>query len=173
MLWQIGTPTNGTASAGWAAMPEDAATAFTNPAGTVWRDNIDVRAAAQLLYGDVEFTDDRNSNVPGNDGGNPLEWFPGAGAFAAGRLSDNLGWGFAMAGNFGSGLDYRDEWKGRRFVQDVDLLGMSLIPSLSWKINDCLSLGLGANIMGLFFQYQSAPRAGLIDADASLKYKDF
>uniref|UniRef100_UPI0025F2AA4C OmpP1/FadL family transporter n=1 Tax=uncultured Microbulbifer sp. TaxID=348147 RepID=UPI0025F2AA4C len=25
----------------------------------------------------------------------------------------------------------------------------------------------------LFFQYQSAPRAGLIDADASLKYKDF
>ena len=172
-LWQIGTPTMGTAAAGWAATPEDAATAFTNPAGTVWRDGTEIRGAAQLLYGDVQFTNGGESNVPGNDGGNPLKWFPGVGAFAAGRLSENLGWGFAMAGNFGLGLDYHDEWQGRRFVQDVDLLGMSLIPSLSWKVNDCLSIGLGANIMGLFLQYQSAPRAGLIDVDASLKYKDF
>lgn len=172
MLWQIGTPTLGTASAGWAAMPEDAATAFTNPAGTVWRDNTEVRGAAQALYGDVHFTDGGLSNVPGNDGGNPIGWFPGAGAFAAGKLTDDIGWGFAMAGNFGLGLDYTDSWKGRRFVQNVDLLGMSLIPSLSWQVNDCLSLGLGLNAMAGYFSFQSAPRAGLIDEDAYLRFKD-
>lgn len=172
MLWQIGTPTLGTASAGWAAMPEDAATAFTNPAGTVWRDNTEVRGAAQALYGDVHFTDGGLSNVPGNDGGNPIGWFPGAGAFAAGKLTDDIGWGFAMAGNFGLGLDYTDSWKGRRFVQNVDLLGMSLIPSLSWQVNDCLSLGVGLNAMAGYFSFQSAPRAGLIDEDAYLRFKD-
>ncbi|WGL17631.1 outer membrane protein transport protein [Microbulbifer bruguierae] len=172
MLWQIGTPTLGTASAGWAAMPEDAATAFTNPAGTVWRDKMEVRAAAQILYGDVEFTDDGLSNVPGNDGGNPIGWFPGMGGFAAGKITDNIGWGFAMAGNFGLGLDYHDDWQGRRFVQNVDLLGMSLIPSLSWQVNDCLSVGLGLNAMAAYFSFQSAPRAGLVDEDAYMRFKD-
>ncbi|MBN8432057.1 outer membrane protein transport protein [Microbulbifer salipaludis] len=172
MLWQIGTPTLGTASAGWAAMPEDASTAFTNPAGTVWRDETQVRAAAQALYGDLEFSEGGLSNVPGNDGGNPLEWLPGAGAFAAGKITDNIGWGFAMAGNFGLGLDYHDDWQGRRFVQNVDLLGMSLIPSLSWRANDCLSIGVGLNAMAGYFSFQSAPRAGLVDDDAFLRLKD-
>ncbi|WP_105103754.1 OmpP1/FadL family transporter [Microbulbifer pacificus] len=171
-LWEIGTPTLGTASAGWAAMPEDAATAFTNPAGTVWRDETQVRVAAQALYGDVGFTNGGESNVPGNDGGNPVGWFPGGGAYAAGTFSENLGWGVAMAGNFGLGLDYDSDWAGRRFVQESDLIGMSLIPSLSWKINDCLSIGAGLNVMGAFFEYVSAPRAGLIPENAHLKYED-
>jgi len=172
MLWQIGTPTLGTAGAGWAATPEDAATAFTNPAGTIWRDETEVRVAAQALYGDVQFTDDGLSNVPGNDGGNPLEWFPTAGTFAAGKLTDDIGWGVALAGNFGLGLDYHDDWQGRRFVQNVDLIGLSLLPSLSWQVNDCLSLGIGLNAMTAYFSFQSAPRAGLIDEDAYLRYKD-
>lgn len=172
MMWEIGTPTLGTASAGWAAMPEDASTAFTNPAGTVWRSETQVRAAGQLLYGDVGFTNDGASNVPGNNGGNPVGWFPGGGAHAAGIFSDRFGWGVALTGNFGLGLDYNDDWAGRRFVQEADLIGMSLIPSLSWKINDCLSIGAGLNVMGTFFEYVSAPRAGLIPADAHLKYED-
>ncbi|WP_288132301.1 outer membrane protein transport protein [Microbulbifer sp.] len=172
MLWEIGTPTLGTAGAGWAATPEDAATAFTNPAGTAWRDHTEVRVAAQALYGDVGFTDDGLSNISGNDGGNPIRWFPTAGAFAAGKITENIGWGMAMAGNFGLGLDYHDDWKGRRFVQNVDLVGMSLLPSLSWQVNDCLSLGIGVNAMTTYFSFQSAPRAGLIDNDAYLRYKD-
>ncbi|WP_308367100.1 MULTISPECIES: outer membrane protein transport protein [unclassified Microbulbifer] len=172
MLWEIGTPTLGTASAGWAAMPEDASTAYTNPAGTVWRDDIEMRLAGQLMYGDIGFSDGGLTNVPGNDGGNPIEWFPGGGAYVAGRLTESLGWGVALAGNFGLGLDYDNDWAGRRFVQDVDLIGMSLIPSLSWKINSCLSIGAGLNVMGIYFKYRSAPRAGLIPGDAKFKYRD-
>lgn len=172
MLWEIGTPTLGTAGAGWAAMPEDASTAFTNPAGTVWRDDIEMRVAGQLLYGDVGFSNGGLTNVPGNDGGNPVEWFPGGGVYVAGRLSDNFGWGLAMAGNFGLGLDYDGGWEGRRFTREATLLGMSLIPSLSWKINPCLSIGAGLNVMGTYFDFKSNPRAGLIDEDANLKYSD-
>ncbi|MCX2842844.1 outer membrane protein transport protein [Microbulbifer thermotolerans] len=172
MLWEIGTPTLGTASAGWAATPEDAATAFTNPAGTVWREHTEVRAAGQALYGDIGFSNGGLTNVPGNDGGNPIQWFPGGGGYAAGRLSDKFGWGVALAGNFGLGLDYDEDWAGRRFAQEVDLIGLSLIPSLSWKVHPCLSVGAGLNIMGVYFKYLSAPRAGLIPEDAKLKYRD-
>ncbi len=172
MAWEIGTPTLGTAGAGWAAMPEDASTAYTNPAGTVWRDDTEIMASGQLLYGDLEFSDGGESNVPGNDGGNAIEWFPGGGFFAAGRLSDSLGWGVAMSGNFGGVLDYNDNWKGRRFVTETSLIGMSLLPSLSWKASDCLSFGLALNIMGGYFKYESRPRAGLLGGDARLKYDD-
>lgn len=131
-----------------------------------------MRLAGQLMYGDIGFSDGGLTNVPGNDGGNPIEWFPGGGAYVAGSLIESLGWGVALAGNFGLGLDYDNDWAGRRFVQDVDLIGMSLIPSLSWKINSCLSIGAGLNVMGIYFKYRSAPRAGLIPGDAKLKYRD-
>ena len=172
MVWEIGTPTLGTAGAGWAAMPEDAATSYTNPAGTVWRDETDVRAAGQLMYGDLEFSNGGESNVPGNDGGNAIEWFPGGGFYAAGRLTERLGWGVAMAGNFGGVLDYDNNWQGRRFVTETSLIGMSLVPSLSWKASDCLSVGLGLNAMGGYYKYESRPRAGLLGGDAQLKYDD-
>ncbi|SDZ84606.1 OmpP1/FadL family transporter [Microbulbifer marinus] len=172
MVWEIGTPTLGTAGAGWAATPEDAATAYTNTAGTVWRDNTEIMASGQLMYGHLDFNDGGDSNVPGNDGGNAIEWFPGGGFFAAGRLTDSVGWGLAMAGNFGGVLDYDDNWKGRRFVTETSLIGMSLLPSLSWKASDCLSFGLGLNIVGSYYKYESRPRAGLAGGDARLKYDD-
>ena len=50
---------------------------------------------------------------------------------------------------------------------------MSLIPSLSWQVTDCLSLGVGLNAMAGYFSFQSAPRAGLINEDAYLRFKDF
>lgn len=171
-LWEIGTPTLGTAGAGWAATPEYASTAFTNPAGTLWREGTELMLSGQLLYGDVSFHDGGESNVAGNNGGNAIGWFPGGGAHAAGILGEDFGWGLSFSGNFGGVLDYRGSWKGRRFVQDVNLLGMNLIPSLSWRANSCLSFGLGLNIMGGYYDFKSAPRAGFLDTDASLKYKD-
>lgn len=172
MVWEIGTPTLGTAGAGWAAMPEDASTAYTNPAGTVWRDETQMMASGQLLYGVLEFSNGGESNVPGNDGGNGIEWFPGGGFFAAGRLNENFGWGFAVAGNLGGALDYDNGWQGRRFVTETDLIGMSLMPSLSWKATDCLSFGVGLNLMTGYYRFESRPRAGIEGGNARLKYDD-
>ncbi len=172
MVWEIGTPTLGTAGAGWAAMPEDASTAYTNPAGTVWRDGTQLMASGQLLYGNLEFSNGGQSNVPGDDGGNAIEWFPGGGFFAAGRLNERFGWGFALAGNLGGSLDYDNDWYGRRFVTETDLIGMSVMPSISWKASDCLSLGAGLNLMTGYYRFESRPRAGLVGGDARLKYDD-
>ncbi|MEX2962281.1 OmpP1/FadL family transporter [Microbulbifer sp. TYP-18] len=172
LFWEMGTPTLGTAGAGWAAMPEDASTAFTNPAGTVWRESTEIMASGQLLYGHLDFSDGGESNVPGNDGGNAIEWFPGGGFFAAGRLNENFGWGFSVSGNFGGSVAYDSQWKGRRFVRKVDLLSGNIMPSLSWRASDRLSLGLGFILATGYYRFESSPRAGILPGDASLRYDD-
>jgi hypothetical protein len=65
-------------------------------------------------------------------------------------VSPDLAPGFAVAGNFGSMLDYDDDWAGRYRVQDADLLGVSVMPSIAYRVNDQLSLGAGIN--GMFDQ---------------------
>jgi len=171
-LWEIGTATMGTAGAGWAAMPEEPFTAFTNPAGTVWRKETEILAAGQLLYGDLGFDRGPQTNVSGGDGGNPVGWIPNAGFHAAGLLAENVGWGFSAAGNFGGLLEYDSRWAGRRFAQTSDLLGLNLVPSLSWRVTPELSFGLALNVMWGFYEFKSAPRAGLTGGNAFLKYED-
>lgn len=78
---------------------------------------------------------------------------PGGGAFLTHRVSPDLALGFAVAGNFGSMLDYDDGWVGRYRVQDADLVGVSVMPSIACRVNDQLSLGAGLNGMyGMFDQ---------------------
>ena len=58
-----------------------------------------------------------------------------------------------MAGNFGSMLDYEDDWAGRYRVQDADLVGVSVVPSIAYRVSDKLSLGAAVNAMyGMFDQ---------------------
>lgn len=54
-LHEMGTPDMGTASAGRAAMAQDAATAFGNPAGMTRLERPDLLVGTQLLVIDSEF----------------------------------------------------------------------------------------------------------------------
>ena len=82
-----------------------------------------------------------------DNGGNPVGWFPGGGAFLSYRVSPELKLGFAMTGNFGLAEKYNDGWVGRYYVQEAALLGVSLLPSIAYKVTDKLSLGASVNIM--------------------------
>jgi long-chain fatty acid transport protein len=52
-----------------------------------------------------------------------------------------------MAGNFGLSQKYDDNWVGRYYVQEATLIGMSLLPSIAYKVNDKFSVGGGLNAM--------------------------
>jgi long-chain fatty acid transport protein len=47
----------------------------------------------------------------------------------------------------GAALDYDDDWAGRFQVQDVELLGIAISPSIGYRVNDWLSVGLAVPIM--------------------------
>lgn len=151
ILYEVGTPDVGFATAGWAARAEDAATILTNPAGMTRLEKNDLMLGIQALYADLRFTPNADTTTTGGNGGNPVGLFPGGGFFYVNPTTDRLRLGVAVTGNFGLGMDYDDGWVGRYYAQDSTLMGLSVLPSVAWKVNDRFSIGAAVNAMyGIF-----------------------
>jgi len=176
ILYELGTPDVGLASAGYAARAQDAGTIATNPAGMSRLETSELLLGAQALYADLEFSPNANTNVDGGggDGGNAVEWFPGGSAFYVHKVSSDLTMGFGLFGNFGLMLEYDADWAGRYLFQEGGLLGLSLMPAVAYRFNDRLSVGAGLNAMYGIFENQAAvnnPAAGGLP-DGKLEYED-
>lgn len=173
-LYEVGTADVGLASAGYSARAQDAATAFTNPAGMTRLNGTQIMLGAQALYGDLNFSPDSGTSpaLGGNDGGNPLGWFPGGGLFVTHRVNSDLAIGFAATGNFGLSLEYEQNWVGRYYTQEGTLMALSLLPSIAYKVNDRLSLGASLNASyGMLKSRIAVNRAGA-GPDGSLELED-
>ncbi len=169
-LYEIATPEVGLASAGMTARAQDASTAFTNPAGMTRLHDSTLTGGIQALYGYASFeSDSRTGTQNGGDGGNFVGLLPAGSIFLVQQTSEKCRLGFAAYSNFGNSLDYDDNWIGRYFVQDVTLIGASLMPSFAYKINSHLSVGVGANIMYGIFENKVAIRQTLFGSDGGME----
>jgi len=149
LAYEIGTADVALASAGYGARAQDASTIFTNPAGMTRLEGSQVLLAPQLLYGNVGFSigSGTSSALGTDDGGNPIGWFPSGGSFFSYSVSHDLKLGFGAAGSFGLGEAYHDNWVGRYYVQAATLIGLSLLPSIAYRLHDKFSAGLAVNVM--------------------------
>ncbi len=150
MLYETGTPEVGLAAAGWAARAQDASTVLTNPAGMTRLAGDELLVGTQLLYADIGF-ETGFATFGGDDGGNPVGFFPGLSTYYSHSVSDRLKMGAALYGNFGLALDYNDGWAGRYHFQEGTLLGITLAPTVAYKATEALSVGGAVNMMfGIF-----------------------
>jgi long-chain fatty acid transport protein len=175
LLYEVGTADVGLASAGWGARAQDASAILTNPAGMTRLDGSQVMVGAQTLYGDYGFSigSETSSGLGAGDGGNPIGWFPGGGAFFSYSASTDLKFGFGMTGNFGLAEKYDDNWAGRYYVQEATLLGMSLLPSVAYKVTDQFSVGGSLNVMyGMLRNQVAVNNAAPNFGDGQLKLDD-
>lgn len=177
-LYEIATPDVGLASAGYSARAQDASTLFKNPAGMSLLDGPQLQAGAQMLYGDVRFTQNSGQSRPfqgNNNGGNAVGAMPAASFFYSQKLNDRVAVGFGSFSYFGLAENYNDNWVGRYYVQKGVLLGMSLMPGASVKINDWLSVGGSLNAMYGYLDTKVAIRTGLdprLSPDGQMQLKD-
>jgi len=148
-LYEVGTADVGLASAGYSARAQDASTVFTNPAGMTRLAGDQLTLGAQFLYADLSFSAGQGTSpaLGSNNGGNPVSWFPGGGMFYSHSVSPDLKVGLAITGNFGSAVKYDAGWVGRYRAQEGTLLGVSILPSAAWRINENLSVGASLNAM--------------------------
>jgi long-chain fatty acid transport protein len=169
LLYEVGTADVGLASAGYTARAQDASTVFTNPAGMTRLDGNQVTLGAQVLYGDYGFSIGQGTSpeLGGADGGLPIGWFPGGGFFYSYSASPDLKLGFAATGNFGLALKYDSDWAGRYYVQEGTLIGLSLLPSIAYRVSPQLSLGVSLNAMYGKLKNQVAVN-NLVGADGQL-----
>lgn len=176
ILYEIGSDNAGLANAGAAARAQGPSTIASNPAGMGYLPGTQITGGLQVLYGDLTFDRDSNTNVSGSGSGNALDPMPGASFFISHELDDHWSVGFGQYGDFGLAVDYDNEWSGRYFAQDASLLGLSLVPSVAYRFNEQWSVGLGVRVMYGMLQAQTAiDRAplGLTDrGDGQFKYKD-
>ncbi|MEO8303193.1 MAG: outer membrane protein transport protein [Betaproteobacteria bacterium] len=178
IAYELGTADIGLASAGYGARAQDASTVFTNPAGMTRLDGNQFLGSGQILWGNTKFSKGAgtSSALGSNDGGYAIGhggWFPGGGAFGSRTVSPDVKVGFATAGNFGGVLNYENDWVGRYYVQQTWMVGLSLLPSVAWKVNDGLSLGASLNAMyGIYKNNVAINNVDPLYGDGRLKLKD-
>jgi long-chain fatty acid transport protein len=173
-LYEIATPDVGLASAGYAARADDASTLFKNPAGMSLLEGTQFQGGLQALYGSVSFSPDADTSplLGSGDGGNAVGWLPGGSLFVTLPLGEKWRVGLGSLSYFGLAEKYDDDWVGRYYVQESALLGMTIMPSVSFAATDWLSIGAGLNAMYGFLDTQMAvnhPDPLIPDAQMSLK----
>lgn len=146
-LNEFGTPAMGTAGAGAHALANDASTAFHNPADMTRVEGEEFMVSGGLLYYDMKFAPAPNTPIPGSDGGNAGGPGPILGTFYTRDLSEDWDFGLSLVSISAALIDYEDSWTGRYLVQDVTILTVSAMPSISYRVNDRWSLGAGATVM--------------------------
>jgi long-chain fatty acid transport protein len=161
-LYEIATPDLGLASAGYAARAQDASTVFSNPAGMSLLEGSQFLGGAQVLFGSLEFSTDSDTSrvLGGGDGGNALGPIPAASLFLTHPLSEKFTVGFGMFSYFGLAEEYDEGWVGRYYAQKNVLLGMTLMPAVSYQATDWLSIGAGLNAMYGYLDTEVAIRTG-------------
>ncbi len=173
MLYEFGSPDVGLAAAGYAARAQDASTVFTNPAGMSRLEKSQVLGGLQALYGNVEFSPNSATTVSGGDGGVAVGWIPGGSAFIVQKLNQDWSLGFGVLSYFGLAENYDDNWVGRYYVKKSALMGLTLSPAVSYRLNNWLSVGAGLNMMYGYIDSEIAiNNAGEARPDGQLKYDD-
>ena len=139
----------GNAYAGQAAVAEDASTIFFNPAGLTYVPGRQVVVAGHLIVPSAKFSGSATSALPvplptGN-GGDAGEATFVPNAYYSMDVGPNLKFGIGLNAPFGLTTEYDTDWKGQAQAVKSDLKTLNVNPSLAWKMNDRLSLGVGLN----------------------------
>jgi len=143
------------ASAGWSARADDPSTVFTNPAGMTRIDRTTLQVGAGSVFNHFIYDPNQKTNIKGSKGHGNL-WLPLGGSYLVYPYSDCIRFGVASVGYFGSDLRYNHKWVGRYYFQKGVMEGLSLIPAVAYKLNDCWSFGFGLNAMYGFMKQRSA-----------------
>lgn len=135
-LYETGAPDLGTASAGRAAMADDASTvASSNPAGMTLLDQTQLMAAVGALLPMTNFDVGPKTTTKGGGGGDAGVPFPLGSFFYAYKLSDRLRLGAAVFSDFGLSANYGSQWAGCYYVNRESLITTKAAPSIAYALN--------------------------------------
>ena len=120
-----------------------------------------------LIWTKTEFTSsDYENNATDNPINTPFYLYGSA------KLNDKLAVGLAVYTPFGSSNMWGDNWAGKYLVQDISMKAVYIQPTVSYKVNDWMSIGAGLNIVYGEFELNKAfaiqnPADGSTLADGS------
>lgn len=145
-LYEMGTPDSGMAAAGRAALASDASTVGSNPAGMIRLERSELLVGFAGLDVNAEFDISSTTN-DGGDGGEAGSFTPVGSLSYVHKFSPDISFGIGAASYFGLGLDYDNDWAGRYYSQEAELVTFAVNPAIAYRINDKFSIGAGVDIV--------------------------
>jgi long-chain fatty acid transport protein len=140
----------GNAFAGGAASAEDASTIFFNPAGMSRLEGKQIALALHGIKPSAKFEGtvsglsplQTGGTVTGGDAGS-LAWVPNA--YFTMEVNPKMRVGLGVNAPFGLQTEYDSNWMGRFQAIKSKLETVNLNPSISYQVNEMVSVGAGAN----------------------------
>ncbi len=139
----------GNAFAGGAAVAEDAATVWANPAGMTRIPTMQAVAALHLITPSIKLSNDGSVaalNQPlGHTGGDAGTNNLVPNMYLTVPITKQFSFGLGVNAPFGLVTHYGDGWLGRYQGVKSEIKTLNVNPALSWAVNDAFSVGVGAN----------------------------
>ena len=139
-------------SGAFTAQADDASSVYFNPAGMTQLRGIQTSAGILLLGGRTSFTGSSGAFTRGDFGGSvafppPSNFYVTANLNSVGvAVIENISAGIGLVSPFGVLYEYPDDGPFATAVTRQALPLIDIKPSLAYKLNDYLSVGLGADI---------------------------
>lgn len=135
----------GNAFAGGAAGADDASVAWYNPAAIVALPaGSQMAAALHVLKPSFRFQNSASTLPAGTgEGGDGGGWAYVPNAFFTTQINRDWGIGLAFNAPFGLKTSYDSLWRGRSVAIESDIKTYNFNPSVSYRVNDALSVGAG------------------------------
>jgi long-chain fatty acid transport protein len=143
LLYETDATDIGTASAGRAALAQDASTAAANSAGMTLLDRTQLMASPGALLPFMNFDLAPQTTTPGGGGGNAGVFTPAGGFFYVYKVNEKLRLGVAIDSDFGLSANFGKDWAGRYYVTQESIITAKVNPSIAYSVNDWLSVGAG------------------------------
>src|SRR5712691_69203 len=168
----------GNSYAGAAAAAEDASTIYYNPAGmSLLPGGMQVSAGLALINLSAKFSD--SGSTPGvgqplgNNGGNAGDLSAVPNVYFAMDVAPNWKVGVGVSAPFGLKTEYDPSWMGRFQAIKSDISTLNLNPSVSYQLNETVSLGFGVNYQSIDAEFTNAVNLGAGgETTADIKAKD-
>lgn len=120
------------------AMKLGAESMHFNPAGLVYlNQHMDLSVGISGVGAKAKYSHDGYTAKTNNPISTPLY------AYAGYKIYDNLAAGISLTTPYGNALKWPKNWLGANLIQDISLKSFVLQPTVSYKITDKLSVGVG------------------------------
>ncbi|MFA6921193.1 MAG: outer membrane protein transport protein, partial [Gallionella sp.] len=140
----------GNAFAGGAASAGDASTIFYNPAGMSRLSGKQITVAGSMIGPSAKFSGTATGLTPlqvagTGAGGDAGSWTLVPNAYFAMEVNPDMHFGLGINAPFGLQTQYDPNWMGRFQAIKSSIKTVNLNPSVSYRVNDALSIGAGLN----------------------------
>jgi long-chain fatty acid transport protein len=159
----------GNAFAGGAASAEDASTIQFNPAGMSLLQDRQLVGVLHYIHPAADFNNNGSTAAsalgsgpltgPDDDGGRDA-YVPNF--YYVQTINDEMKFGLAVNTPFGLATKYDDNWVGRYHAVESDVITININPSISYQVNDALSVGAGISVQYIDVTLTSAIDFGAI-----------